>query len=90
MYKTRLQTLKASLDSDVGNMKDITANIKKYEDKVKYVETTPQPNRSKVFELQQSNQGYGESLGVKEVQINAKQKYSTELFWRNLIWKFTL
>ena len=40
MYKTRLQTLKASLDSDVGNMKDITADIKKYEDKVKYVETS--------------------------------------------------
>ena len=51
---------------------------------------TPQPNRSKVFELQQSNQGYGESLGVKEVQKNAKQKYSIELFWRNLILKFTL
>ena len=44
----------------------------------------------KVFELQQSNQGYRESLGVKEVQINAKRKYSTELFWRNLILKFTL
>ena len=26
---------------------------------IKY--TTPQPNRSKVFELQQSNQGYGET-----------------------------
>ena len=51
---------------------------------------TPQPNRSKVFELQQSNQGYRESLGVKEVQINAKRKYSTELFWRNLILKFAL
>ena len=25
---------------------------------------TPQPNRSKVFELQQSNQGYEESLGA--------------------------
>ena len=43
---------------------------------------TPQPNRSKVFELQQSNQGYGESKGVKEVQENAKQKYSIEPFWR--------
>ena len=53
-------------------------------------EGTPQPNRSKVFELQQSNQGYGESLGVKVVQKNAKQKYSIELFWRNLILKFTL
>ena len=51
---------------------------------------TPQPNRSKVFELQQSNQGYGESLGVKEVQKNAKQKYFTEPFWRNLNLKFTL
>ena len=39
--------------------------------------STPQPNRSKVFELQQSNQRYGESLGVKEVQKKAKQKYLT-------------
>ena len=44
--------------------------------------TTPQPNGSKIFELQQSNHGYGESKGVKEVQKNAKQKYSIELFWR--------
>ena len=35
---------------------------------------TPQPNRSKIFELQQSNQGYGESKGVEDVQKNAKQK----------------
>ena len=43
---------------------------------------TPQPKSSKVFELQQSNQGYGELKGVEEVQKNAKQKYSTELIWR--------
>ena len=43
---------------------------------------TPQPKRSKVFELQQSNQGYGEFQGVEEVQKNAKQKYFTELIWR--------
>ena len=43
---------------------------------------TPQPNCSKIFKLQQSNQRYGESLGVKEVQKNAKQKYSTRLIWR--------
>ena len=42
----------------------------------------PPPNCSKVFELQQSNQGYGESLGVKEVQKKAKQKYFIEPFWR--------
>ena len=59
-------------------------------EKVLHCLTTPQPNRSKVFELQQSNQGYGESLGVKEAQKNAKQKYSIELFWRNLILKFAL
>ena len=46
------------------------------------IANTPQPNRSKVFELQQSNQGYGELKGVEEVQKNAKQKYSTELIWR--------
>ena len=50
---------------------------------------TPQPNCSKVFELQQSNQGYGESLGVKEAQKNAELKYFIEPFWRNLILKFT-
>ena len=48
---------------------------------------TPQPKRSKVFELQQSNQGYGELKGVEEVQKNAKQKYSTELIWRTVTLK---
>ena len=40
---------------------------------------TLQPNRSKFFELPQSNQGYGELKGVKEDQKNVKQKYSIEL-----------
>ena len=48
---------------------------------------TPQPKRSKVFELQQSNQGYGELKGVEEVQKNAKRKYSTELIWRTVTLK---
>ena len=48
-----------------------------HEKSKRYV-STPQPNRSKVFELQQSNQGYGESLGVKEVQKTTFGKYFTE------------
>ena len=43
---------------------------------------TPQPNRSKVFELQQSNQGYGETQGAQEVQKNTFGKYFTEPFLR--------
>ena len=50
-------------------------------------QVTPQPNRSKIFELQQTNQGYGESKGVKEVQNDAKQKYSIEPFWRTVTLK---
>ena len=43
---------------------------------------TPQPNRSKVFELQQSNQGYGETQGAQEVQKTTFGKYFTEPFLR--------
>ena len=49
---------------------------------------TPQPNRSKFFELQQSNQGYGELQGLKEVQKSAFGKYSIEPFWRTTTLKF--
>ena len=43
---------------------------------------TPQPNCSKVFELQQSNQGYGETQGAQEFQKNTFGKYFTEPFLR--------
>ena len=43
-------------------------------------DVTPQPNLSKVLELQQSNQVYGESLRGLEALKNAKQKYFMEPF----------
>ena len=42
----------------------------------------PPPNCSKVFELQQSNQGHGKSLGVKEEQ-KVKKKEAQLMWWKS-------
>ena len=39
-----------------------------------FTQPPPPPNCSKVFELQQSNQGHGKSLGVKEEQKVKKKE----------------
>ena len=38
--QTKLQALKASLENDVGDKKRITADIKRYEERVKELETS--------------------------------------------------
>ena len=90
MFATTYPSVKTAATNTNAHQVSIVVALMIEKRKLCQVVITPQPNRSKVFELQQSNQGYGESLGVKEAQKNAKQKYFIEPFWRNLILKFTL